>query len=262
MNTEERGAVSIAISKGFEPWFPFARRYRRPMKLAVVIPVLDEAERIEVVVARALEPRDLPPGDAELELEVLVVDGGSQDATRALAERAGANVISVASGRARQLQAGVEATRAEVVLFLHADTLLDPQYSQAIEAVLQEEAVIGGAFRFALDASGFSMRFVEWGTRLRNWVTECPYGDQAIFVRRAVLDEIGGIPQVPVLEDIDLIQAMKRRGRIVILSLPAVSSARRYQTHGVWRMAIRNRLMVLARLAGIDRERLAAWYRR
>lgn len=226
------------------------------MRLAVVIPALDESEAVGAAVASALA--GAPPEGAAF---VLVVDGGSRDATRERARAAGARVITSPPGRARQLQAGVDACEAEVILFLHADTRLPAGYVAAMCAALEQEGVVGGAFRLRFAAPGAALRIVEWGVRLRLALFRLPYGDQAIFVRRRTLAEIGGVPQVEIMEDVDLVQALKRRGRLALLPQPVRTSARRYLERGVLRTVFKNACALLGRALGVSRARIAGWVR-
>jgi len=223
--------------------------YRRSVKLAVVIPALDEAEWIAgAVVSAAAEGVD-----------VVVSDGGSRDGTPDRAAAAGARVIASAPGRARQLQAGVRASEGDALLFLHADTRLAPGFAAAVGGALRDPAVVGGAFQLRFDHSTPSLCIVEWGARLRVALFELPYGDQALFVRRRTLDEIGGIPQAPFMEDLDLVVAMRSRGRLAIVPLPATTSARRYLANGVWRTMGLHWLAAGAWTLGVDRGRIARW---
>jgi rSAM/selenodomain-associated transferase 2 len=222
------------------------------VRLSVVIPALDEEAEIEAAVESARAP----------EVEVLVVDGGSRDATASLARRAGARVLASPRGRARQLALGFDASEGDGVLFLHADTRLPPGWADAVRAALADARVAGGAFRLCFDERGFALRVVEWGARLRAALFAMPYGDQALFARRSVLRDAGGIPQVPVMEDLDLVRAIRRRGRLALLPLPARTSGRRYRAQGVWRTAWRHALAAAAWSLGFDRARLAAWLRR
>ena len=222
-----------------------------------MIPTLDEAGCIERTVGRALD------GGAE----VWVVDGGSRDATRERASAAGARVLVAERGRARQLAAGVEASRGEGVVFLHADTLLPPRWRPAVEATLSKPEVSGGAFAFRFERTperrlGLRLAFVEWGARLRVALLGWPYGDQGLFVRRSVLQAIGGVPQTPIMEDLDLVSAMRRFGRIECLAIAAVTSPRRYLRQGPLRTMLRNWVATLAWACGLDRARIAAWYQR
>jgi len=151
--------------------------------------------------------------------DVIVVDGGSRDGTPDRAAAAGARVITSDRGRARQLATGAD----------------------------------------ACDRSSFALRVVEWGARLRTRLFRLPYGDQALFVRRSVLEAIGGVPQVRVMEDLDLVAAMRRTGRLVILPQTAMTSARRYVAGGVWRTMFSHWLAAAAWGLGVDRERIAGW---
>lgn len=225
--------------------------YPPPVRLSVVIPTLDEAARIAATVSSAVGAH-----------EVLVVDGGSLDGTPARAEAAGARILSSPPGRARQLGVGAEAARGDVVLFLHADTRLSEGWDAAVRLALGDPGVAGGAFRLRFDDRGPVLRLLEWGVRLRVAALGLPYGDQALFLRRSVLDAIGGVPQVPILEDLDLVRGIKRHGRLARLSLPATTSARRYRERGPLRTALRNLLAACAWGLSRDRDRVAAWYRR
>jgi len=231
----------------------------RPVKIAVVIPALCEADRIQFAVHSARAP----------EVEVVVVDGGSRDATRERARDAGARVLECERGRARQLAEGVRATAAEALVFLHADTRLPPGYAEAVRGALADPAVAGGAFAFRFGpAPGagplvrLGLRLVEAGARLRVALLRLPYGDQALFARRAALERAGGVPQAPIMEDLDLLAALRRVGRVALLPLAVTTSPRRYVEGGVVRTWARNALALAGYYAGADRARLAAWYGR
>ncbi|HEY8153218.1 MAG TPA: TIGR04283 family arsenosugar biosynthesis glycosyltransferase [Myxococcota bacterium] len=222
------------------------------MQLTVVIPALDEAEPIAGAVASA--------GAAGC--EIIVVDGGSRDGTQERAAAAGARVVVSPPGRARQLAAGARFAKGDTILFLHADTRLPVNWEGSVRRALADPRVVGGAFRLRFDHRSPALRLIEWGTRLRVALLRMPYGDQALFVRRAVLESLGGIPQVEILEDLDLVRALKRRGRLACLALPAVTSARRYRAAGALRTMLRNWAAVAAWWLGLPRERIAAWVRR
>ncbi len=218
----------------------------------MVIPALDEAEEIAAAVASA-RAEGAP---------VWVVDGGSRDATCERAERAGARVVVGPPGRAAQLQAGVDAADADALLFLHADTRLPAGWRRAVEGALADPRVVGGAFRLRFDRRTPGLRVVEWGARLRAALLRLPYGDQGVFVRRAALEAVGGIPQTPIMEDLDLVRAIRARGRLALLPLAVTTSARRYLAGGVWRTMWRHWTAAAGWLCGVDRARIAAWYRR
>lgn len=253
------------------------------VEIAVVIPALDEADRIADVVedacrtaggrgsprgasapARATEGPDVgrgrglpePPGNP---VEIVVVDGGSSDETVVRARGAGARVLETERGRARQLDAGWRATRGEVVVFLHADTRLGEGWVAALRRALADPRVVGGAFRLRFDRPGLAWRIVAETVRLRVWLFGLPYGDQAIFVRRRILEEMGGIPPVPLMEDLDLVAAMRARGRVAALDVVATTSARRYVEQGAVRTVARHAAALLMWRAGADRVRIARW---
>jgi len=241
--------------------------YGPPVKISVVIPALDEADQIDAAIGNARKDacQAAATGDSGSphEIEIIVVDGGSEDTTVERAEAAHAHVIATGRGRARQLGEGARASHGSVLLFLHADTRLPRGWADAIAAALEDPNVVGGAFGFRFDRrDSWALRLVEGGARLRARWLGLPYGDQALFVRRATLEALGGIPQTPIMEDLDLVQAMKRYGRLALLPLDAVTSSRRHRAGGVLRTAVRHALAAFAWGLGADRERIAAWVRR
>jgi len=224
--------------------------------LDVVIPTLDESDRI----AATLE--SLFAGAGTARLDVVVVDGGSRDHTPERARECGARVVASAPGRARQLQAGLEATAGDAVVFVHADTRMPDGWAQALRAALARPTCVGGAFDFAFErepGAPATLRLVEWGTRLRSRWLGLPYGDQAIFARRSDLDAIGGVPQAPLMEDLDLVARLRRRGRLSLLPLAVRTSPRRHLTGGVVRVASRHALAALGWRLGAPRDRLRRW---
>ena len=258
------------------------------MTISVVIPTLDEAARIaETVVwlirtasaesAGGEETRNrgvlgqVVPGDSErvdrtgesekIEVvEVIVVDGGSGDATCRLARDAGARVLVAEEsqrGRARQLQLGSKDSIGEGILFLHADTRLEPGWREAVEGALSDPACAGGAFAFRFAERGGWERWIEWWVACRVAILGLPYGDQALFVRRSVLERIGGVPDVPIMEDLDLVHAIKREGRLRMLELAATTSSRRYRERGPLRTLVWHQVALLGWYLGWDRIRLA-----
>ena len=222
------------------------------MKITVVIPALDEEERI----AGAIESA------AAEGVDVVVADGGSRDRTRECAVVSGAQVVDAPRGRGRQLAAGARAARGDAIVFLHADTRLPAGFAAALRTALDDPAVVGGAFGLRFDRPTPALRIVAWGARLRQALLRMPYGDQALFVRRETLEALGGVPDAPIMEDLDLVSAMRRRGRLALLALPATTSGRRYLEHGVIRTVLRNTVAAAGWQVGWEREQIAAWYRR
>ena len=217
--------------------------------IAVVIPALNEAANLE----RLLE---------SLEQEgfhtLIVVDGGSKDESADIARRAGAIVIRSARGRGRQMNAGAAHASAPVLLFLHADTRLPSGAGALIEDALRDPTVVGGCFRLSFDKRSALLRFYASMTRFETALTT--FGDQAYFVRASVFNGIGGYPEWPLLEDVQLRRDLRQRGRFVKLPSPVVTSARRFNREGTVRRQLLNGLVLLLFYCGISAERLARWY--
>lgn len=206
------------------------------ISLSVVIPTLNEA----AVIGRCLQrARALSP------LEIIVADGGSDDGTAPLAEKLGATVVTGARGRAAQQNLGARQALGDVLLFLHADTWLPAQAAGQISTALQDPRVVCGAFRQRIEAEGVGYRIIEFGNTLRAAWLRMPYGDQAIFVRRADFMACGRFPTVRILEELHLMRTLRRRGRLVVLPGPLRVSARRWQRRGIVRQTLRNWLILL-----------------
>ena len=150
--------------------------------------------------------------------------------------------------------------RGELLLFLHADSTLPAGWAARVRATLHDPAVAGGAFRLAIDGRGLALRVIERGANLRSRLLGLPYGDQALFLRAALYHEIGGFPELALLEDLVLARRLARRGRIAIVPEAVRTSARRYRRLGAWRAWLQNQLLLAAYLRGVPPERLAAWY--
>jgi rSAM/selenodomain-associated transferase 2 len=224
--------------------------------ISVVIPALDEAARIvrtvESVIAPGVEGVERAEG-----VEVIVVDGGSRDETCRLARDAGARVLVSPRGRARQLRLGFEESSGSIVLFLHADTDLESGWQEGVREALSDPGCAGGAFAFRFAERGFRERWIERGVALRVAMFRLPYGDQALFVRRSVLEQMGGIPIVAMMEDLDLVRGIKRAGRLRMLSWRATTSSRRYLARGTLRTIVAHQLALLGWWLGWDRDRMA-----
>ena len=178
--------------------------------------------------------------------EVIVVDGGSTDQTAAIAEDAGTRFVARSGGRGYQLLAGGHRARFPWLLFLHADTVLQPGWEREATALM--EAVDSGrrpltaaAFRFALDDAGLAPRMLEWLVRLRCTLFRLPYGDQGLLMPKLLYTEIGGYGGMSLMEDVDIARRLKRR-RIVMLSTRAVTGAQRFRDTGYARRSAGNLL--------------------
>lgn len=176
--------------------------------------------------------------------EVIIVDGGSTDRTLSIADQAGARIVTSEPGRGRQLRAGAEAARFGWLLFLHADTVLEPGWEREVWALVErveigERPETAAAFRFALDDLGFLPRLVEAGVGLRSSAMRLPYGDQGLLIPRRLYDRLGGFRDLPLMEDVDLVRRLGR-SRTLILRSRAVTSAVRYRRDGYVPRVARN----------------------
>ncbi|RMH65943.1 MAG: glycosyltransferase [Bacteroidetes bacterium] len=199
------------------------------MKISVVIPALNEATRIEATLASVAAQ----PGP----LEIIVADGGSVDGTRRLATRR-ATVIRAPRGRARQMNAGARLASGEVLLFLHADTLLPESAFKHIRRALLQPSVEAGTFRLAFDAEHPLLRFYAFCTRFP--LPALGFGDRGLFVRRQVFEAVGGFADIPMFEDLDLVRRLHRRGTFRFLPLAVTTAARRFEARGLLRQQMLN----------------------
>jgi len=171
------------------------------------------------------------------------------------------SVLVAPPGRAAQMNAGAAATRGDVLLFLHADTRLPDDFGDAVADALVEADDVGGFFAVVLDAPGWRYRLTARLISARSRLTGIATGDQAIFVRRAVFEELGGFALLPLMEDIDLMHRLKRRGRVTALPQAVTTSARRWQRRGFWRTVLLMWSLRLAYYAGVAPSTLARLYR-
>ena len=218
--------------------------------LSVIIPALNESVRIQSAIQSARKGHPL---------EVIVVDGGSRDDTVIVASKAGATVIQASRGRAVQMNAGADISRGSHLLFLHADTRLPDGYTDHIRRILNGSAA-GGAFCFGIAEPFSGRRLVEWMTNFRARYFQMPYGDQAIFIRRRDFIEMGGYNPLPIMEDYEFVQRLRRRGRIVIADAVALTSGRRWIELGVLRTTWINQRVVAGYHGGVAAEKLALLY--
>lgn len=224
--------------------------------ISVLIPALNAAERLPDTLA-ALTPGLI----AGLIKEAIVVDGGSSDQTRAIAEAAGCVVLDSARGRGQQLRAGAGAARAPWLLFLHADTVLAPEWVGAAARFIADadNAERAGVFDLAFDDPSAAARFVVFWARLRARLLKLPYGDQGLLISRAFYDSIGGFADLPLMEDVDIVRRIGSR-RLVFLGVTAVTSAEKYRRDGYQKRAWRNLGLLARYLLGADPRELAKRY--
>ena len=231
------------------------------MKLSVVIPVYAE-EGIAALLDDLLHRPDA------VETEFIVVDGAPDRGTLArvsACQAADPRVILTASppGRGVQQNAGLRAARGDIILFLHADTLLPDNAFTLIRQAMHDPALAGGAFSLRYAETSPGLAFIATAANLRSGATRVPYGDQAIFVRRAVFEAVGGFRPLPVMEDLEFMTRLRRAGLpIRILAMPVRTSGRRQLREGLVRCTLRNLTLRLLYHLGVPPRVLAGLYRR
>lgn len=222
--------------------------------ISVVIPTLN-AERS---LRRTLD--GLVGAAAEgLVREVIVADGGSDDATRDMAETWGAKVVKAAKGRGTQLAAGAKKARSDWMLFLHADTRLQRGWTGAARDFIRQGKARAGVFRFALDDEAEAARRLETMVSLRCSVLGLPYGDQGLLISRRLYDKVGGFSAIPLFEDVDMVRRLGRK-RLAMLNAKAVTSAERFRKEGYLKRSARNLALLAQYYAGVKPEVLARAY--
>jgi hypothetical protein len=220
-------------------------------RFSVIIPAVNEAQYIATTLqsAQGGQPH-----------EILVVDGGSTDDTVSLARAVGARVIHSQPGRARQMNAGAAQATGNTLVFLHADTLLPADYAGVVVKTLRDPAVAAGAFRFQMGEKLAGQWLIEWTANLRSRWRQSPYGDQALFLRRSLFEEIGGFAALPIMEDCEIVRRLRKRGHVVTATAAAITSGRRWRRLGLFRASFINKLVILGYLCGVSPDRLAAFY--
>jgi rSAM/selenodomain-associated transferase 2/rSAM/selenodomain-associated transferase 1 len=221
--------------------------------VSIIVPVLNDSAALTRLVPTL-------PDDREVEL--IVVSGGAFDpGLKALAAaRPDIRWLASPPGRGRQMNAGAREAHGDWLVFLHADTRLPVQWRQELQSLETDRSIVGGSFRFKLDADTRWAPLIEAGVAARVSLLGLPYGDQALFVRRAVFEAIGGYPEWPLMEDVDLVRRLKRAGRLHNSRLAAVTSARRWNSDGWWWRSAENVGLMLLFAAGVPPQRLARIY--
>lgn len=227
--------------------------------VSVVIPVLHDSAALARSLARL---RGQLAADAG---QVVVASGAALDRDLVALQRAHPHVDWVVSppGRGVQLNAGAAQARGRWLVFLHADTSLEDGWVEQLRARDRDAASVAGCFRFALDSDAWPARVVEWGVSWRVRLVSLPYGDQALFIRRALFVREGGFAPLPLMEDVEFVRRLRARGhRLRPLALAATTSARRWERDGWIRRSGTNMLLMALYSLNVSPERLASWYHR
>jgi rSAM/selenodomain-associated transferase 2 len=217
--------------------------------LSAVIPAFDAAAALPATLAALGTSVD----------EVVVVDGGSADSTADVARSVGARVLAAPRGRGGQLAAGIAAARHSWLLLLHADTRLAPGWASAASAHINDGAGRAGYFRFALDSADPRARRLERAVQWRCRALALPYGDQGLLIHRDLLDRVGGMRPLPVMEDVDLVRRLGR-ARLRALDADALTSAAKWEREGWRRRSARNLACLTLWFAGVPPRLIARAY--
>jgi rSAM/selenodomain-associated transferase 2 len=232
---------------------------RNVTMISVIIPALN-AERtlpaaLSAIVSAAVDG---------IVREVIVVDGGSSDQTRKIADHAGADVVETGPGRGTQLAQGAVRAKFPWLLFLHADTVLDDDWTRRATEFMRsvdlgERPIAAAAFRFKLDDKGLAPRTLEALVSARCAILRRPYGDQGLLIPRRLYNEIGGYNPLPIMEDVDIMRRLGRK-RIVILDANATTSAERYRQDGYLARVLRNQTCLALYRAGLPLAKIQRIY--
>jgi rSAM/selenodomain-associated transferase 2 len=222
------------------------------LRISVIVPALNEEHHLAATLASV----KLSSAD-----ELIVADGGSQDSTMTVASQFTPHVLACPAGRARQMNRAAQQAQGDILLFLHADTLLPPGGLDLVRAAMRSPQVVGGSFRLAFLPSTPGLRVVAWGANLRTRFGKLPFGDQALFVRRTLFEALGGYADMPFLEDVWLVRRLRRHGRLALIPRAVHTSGRRWQRHGLVSTTLRNNVVLALYWCGVSPTTLKRLYR-
>jgi len=220
--------------------------------VSIIVPTLNECRHLPALIRRLSAESGC--------WELIIADGGSQDGSlEVLPDSDAIRPIRITPpGRARQMNAGAREARGEILFFLHADSTPPPGFLALIRQTLSDSSVLAGAFFLRFDQPGWLYRMISRVTRLNYaWIT---YGDQGLFLRRQTFRDIGGFREMPIFEDVDMQRRLRRRGRVVKLPHPILTSARRFEENGPWRQALVDLGLLIGYYAGLPAQQLKRWY--
>jgi rSAM/selenodomain-associated transferase 2 len=220
------------------------------VKLSIIIPTLNEERSLAGTLASL----------SSLPHEIIVVDGGSQDGTVGLARKYASVVLDSNRGRGIQQHVGACHARADVLLFLHADTFLPKGFEIMIVKTLGDAGVVFGAFRLGHHPATALLNLIALMANLRSRILKIPYGDQGLFMRRSDYFRVGGFKNLPLMEDVDLVRRLNKIGKFKLVKAKVRTSARRYDRHGVVYTTVRNWSLIIRYVLGQSPERLHRFY--
>ena len=230
--------------------------------ISIVIPTLNESVYLANTLLSIFDAVSNP-------IEIIVVDGGSVDNTVEIARKFGVQVVLCGNGRSYQMNAGAAVATGDVLMFLHGDTVVPIGFDRRVEEAInlpkfplpKKDQPIAGAFNLEINGDRSGLRWVEWGVKVRSKFFNLPYGDQALFLKASTFHELGGFPELPIMEDFVFVRSLLKYGKITIVPAAVTTSARRWEQQGILKTTIINQVMILGYYLGISPNRLKQWYR-
>ena len=233
--------------------------------ISIVIPTLNESVYLADTLQSIFDAISNP-------IQIIVVDGGSVDNTVEIATKFGVQVLLCGNGRSYQMNAGAAVATGDILMFLHGDTLVPIGFDRWVEECVnlpksslpkerKQEQSIAGAFNLKINSDRSGLRWVEWGVKVRSKFFNLPYGDQALFLKASTFHELGGFPELPIMEDFVFVRSLLKHGKITIVPAAVTTSARRWEQQGIFKTTIINQIMILGYYLGISPDRLKQWYR-
>lgn len=224
----------------------------RGMRVSIIVPILNEADELPQFLESLRE--------LGTEHQIIFVDGGSRDGSATLVRQAGHMLLDSLPGRARQMNLGARCAAGDVLLFLHADTRISAPGLEAMRGAMMDPIVVGGRFDLVYGTSRWPYPWIARVGNLRSRFTKILTGDQTIFVRRAVFEAMGGYPEIPLMEDVEISRQLKRRGQLACLRARVVASTRKCRREGVWRTIALMWLLRTLYALGVPPEQLHRLY--
>lgn len=222
-----------------------------PLKISVIIPALNEEKYIKNIISQVLDG---------FNTEAIVVDGGSSDHTRNIALDAGGKVIISQPGRALQMNLGAKFATGDILLFLHADSVLPDLWDYHIRKIMKQPNISLGFFKFGINVNFPAKKLIEWGTNFRSYFLNKPYGDQGLFMKKNCFNKLKGFPDVPILEDLLMVKKAKKIGKISTTGKVLLTSGRRWIKYGILKTTLINQYILIAAWMGADLASLSHTY--
>jgi rSAM/selenodomain-associated transferase 2 len=227
-----------------------------PLRFSFIIPVYQEAEIINSTIDHLMRLQKFANA------EIIIADGDPQESTLKQISNTSVKKIFCGKGRARQMNCGAAQAEGDILIFLHADTRLPENALKNIAVILEDKTIVGGAFDLGIDSKRFAFRVIEKMASRRSRLTRIPYGDQALFIRADYFRQLEGFMDIPIMEDVELMQRIKqKKGKIKIIPERVLTSSRRWEAEGIVFCTLRNWLLISLFLLGVRTETLARFYK-